>query len=490
MRRQGVLYFCDRTRNILHLIKKILLLNFCVLLCISCNQTSSEACGGAWVGGEVVNPKRDYVIISKSRTIVDTVPLDDKNFFLYQFEQVDPGVYFFIHNEYQAMYLEPGDSIMLRVNTLEFDESLYYTGKGSEKNNFMMEMFLMNERENEMVTGFYLLNPSEFEQKMDSFAKVRLELYKEFVSKKQPSAAFKEVAEAAVHYDIYSKKELYVSAISRKKNYDATNEDLVIPMSFYDFRKNVDYGNDRLRDYYPYYRYLSYHLDNLAFNNYEGEALFDRFSYVHNYHKNILIDSLITNENLKNRMLRTGAHKYFLNAKHEEEEVKMLNQFLSLSTNEEDHQEIRELAKAMMRLTPGHTIPNQMLLTTDNTVKDLHSAINGPTVIYFWSNQSVKHYKNIHTRASELKSKYPEYNFIGINLDAHFKKWLKIVKNSGYDALTEYQFENFDDAEMKLIIDSVNKAMIVDENGTILNGNTNIFDRSIEEELLGYLNQT
>ena len=50
-------------------------------------------------------------------------------------------------------------------------------------------------------------------------------------------------------------------------------------------------------------------------------------------------------------------------------------------------------------------------------------------------------------------------------------------------------FDNFEEAEMKLLIESVNKAMIVDGNGTILNGNTNIFDIAIEEELLGYLNK-
>lgn len=470
----------------MHLIKKILLLSFSALLCISCNQSGTDRCGTAWIGGEVVNPKRNYVIVSQGRKIIDTVSLDANNFFLYQFENVDPGLYHFIHNEYQAIYIEPGDSLMLRVNTLEFDESLSFTGKGAPSNNYMIEMFLLNELENEMMPSLYLLSPSDFEKKMDSLAAYRNELYSDFISKKGWSERFKEYARAAIDYDIYSKKELYISANARKKTFD---ESIEIPASFYDFRKNIDLGNDRLRSYYPYYRYLRYYLDNLAYERYEGEAPYDRNSYVHNDHKCTLIDSLITDEKLKNSLLRTSAHRYFRHAKNKENGMKMLGKFLELSTNEEDHEEISKFALATVRLTPGHIIPNVMLLTTDNTVKDLHSVFNRPTVLYFWSNMSVKHYKNIHTRASELRSKYPEYDFIGINVDQHFKKWRKVIQNSGYNDLTEYQFENFDDAEMKLIIDSVNKAMIIDKDGEILNGNTNIFDITIESELLGFLNK-
>jgi hypothetical protein len=42
---------------------------------------------------------------------------------------------------------------------------------------------------------------------------------------------------------------------------------------------------------------------------------------------------------------------------------------------------------------------------------------------------------------------------------------------------------------MKLIISSLNKAMILDADGKIWDGNTNIFDLRIEGELLGYINR-
>ncbi|MDC8004917.1 thioredoxin-like domain-containing protein [Aureisphaera galaxeae] len=470
----------------MHLIRKILLLPLIVLCTFSCKKNSSNACGTAWIGGEIVNPKKDFILIGRSRKIIDTVKLDENNFFLYKLEHVDPGIYFISHYEYQAIYVEPDDSLMLRVNTLEFDESLSFTGKGSHRNNFLMDLFLLNEEVDDSLPKYYTLTPEDFESKIDSIKDSRYELFDEYLESKNASRGFKEVAEAGINYGLYAKKELYVSANSRKKVY---NENIEIPESFLGFRKEVEYGNEHLRSYYPYYRFLAYHLDNLAYDEYKTKGNYNRNGFLHNYHKNILIDSLISNDSLRNSLLRTNAHRYFVNAEDESNERVILGQFNKFSTHEADKKEIALLAEATIKLTPGHTIPNLMLLTTDNTVKDLHSTLNKPSVIYFWSEKSVKHHRKIHTRARELQAKYPEFDFIAINIDTHFKKWLKTVKNSGYSEINEYQFENFDEAEMKLVINSVNKAMIVDKKGKILDGNTYIFDMGIENQLLSYLNK-
>ena len=150
---------------------------------------------------------------------------------------------------------------------------------------------------------------------------------------------------------------------------------------------------------------------------------------------------------------------------------------------------MNKLAEATIQLTPNHIVPNLELVTTKNTVTDLQGIINKPTVLYFWSMKSVPHYKSIHFKVSELKSKYPEYDYIGINTDTHYKKWLNIVKRLNYNLSNEYQFENIQEAEKKLVLTSVNKALILDKDGMILEGNTNLLSTEIEELLLGYINK-
>ena len=470
----------------MRLIKKILFLFLSVIAIISCDTHSKKGeCGVSWVGGKIVNPRLDYVIISHNKNLIDTVSLDPTNTFHYKIENTDPGIYFLNHYEYQAMFLEPGDSVMIYLNTIEFDESLSYTGRGAEKNNFLMELYLLNENVDDNMLAYYNMGPEEFKAIMDSISSSRKKLFNNFKEKTKTTKLFDEVAKAAINYSIYSKKELYLSANSKKKVYD---ENIEIPQSFFTFRDSIDLGNEALRNYYPYFRCLENYIDNLAYETYKSQEPFDRFSFTHNIHKLQVIDRVITNPSLKNSLSRSAIVRYLLNGKNVAEELQMLEAYKKINTDSIDIAEVEKLASATIKLATGNEIPNVALVSTDNTLKDLHSIIKKPTVLFFWSGESIKHYRKIHTRSSELREKYPEYNFIGINIDAHFKKWLRTVNNSGYNSQFEYQFESFKDAEQKLLVNYVNKSIIVDKDLKILDGNSNIFSASIEEQLLGHLN--
>lgn len=468
------------------LIRKLLYLLAAITL-ISCENGENKDSELTWIGGQIINPKSDYVVLLKDNKVIDTVKLDSNNFFKYSMGCVTPGLYSFTHNEYQVFYLEPGDSLMLRVNTTDFDESLTYTGKGASENNLLMEFFLMNESENTLMPYLYRLSPAEFTLKVDSLKDLRLQLYKEYDQNHDLSEGFKKIAQANIDYDYYSKKELYTSANASNKNLKPED----FPSDFYNYRDKLDFGNAELRSYYPYYRFLNRYFDNLACSKYtlRDGGYMNRNSYEHNYYKLKIIDSLVSCDTLKNNLLRTSTRRYLINGKDANNERLIVQLFKETNTNEVHHAEIAQLAEATMQLTPGNMIPNVLLVNYDNMMKDLHSIVKRPTVLYFWSSESVKHYKNLHTRAAELKSKYPEYDFVGINTDTHFKKWRDVIRKSGYENLQEYQLENVKDAELKLLINSMNKAIVLNTRGVILDGHTNLFSPNIEENLLGYLNQ-
>jgi hypothetical protein len=160
-----------------------------------------------------------------------------------------------------------------------------------------------------------------------------------------------------------------------------------------------------------------------------------------------------------------------------------------MNTDKKNLEDVSKVYNATVKLTAGNIIPNVILVNTDNVLKDIHSIINAPTVVYFWTGQPSIQHKNQHIRAAELKSKYPEYNFISINIDTHFKKWRNIVYQSKYDSKYEFQIENFTDAEKKLLLRFVNNVLILDENGVIQEGKTNMFNTNFEEQLLAFLNK-
>jgi hypothetical protein len=388
-----------------------------------------------------------------------------------------------MHKEFQVFYIKPLDSLMLRVNTLDFDESLSFTGDGSERNNFLMDMFLHNEAEIDLMPKLYKRSPLEFEKALDSLKIIRTKFYNEFAIKEDPDEAFKEVAQASIDYDYYSKKEIYITANRRKKG---TGRYFEIPDSFYNYRENIDFGSEILRSYFPYYRFLFRYFDNIVVDE---NFKYNKNSYEHNYNKIKIIEEKITNDSLKNSMVKNIASRYMLNCNEKENHKKMLKLFLETNTNQQHKNDIIEIAKASMKLTPGHKISNLLLITPDNTLKDLQSIIYKPTVFYFWSPKSANHYRSIHKKATELNSKYPEYDFIGINTDSNFANWSAIINKKGYNKAKEFQFNNLSKAEKELVIYSVNKAIIVDSNGVIINGSANLFNPNIEDILLGYLNK-
>ncbi len=465
---------------------KTVLLLFTCLSFISCNN-KPKAEKTTWIGGEIVNPGMDYVILSKGNQLLDTIKLDANNSFLYEAKDIVSGLYSFKNREYQAFYLEPGDSLMLRVNTWDFDESLAYTGRGAEKNNFLMDLFLQSETENTLLQTMYQLKPEIFEQKIDSMHKLRMQNYNDFVKDIEPSEDFEKIAVAGIDYDYYLKKEQYTTVNKYRFSQD---ESFKYPKDFYDYRKNLDFNSEKLRFYYPYYSFMKSYVDNLAYRDITDRSMVSNCSYPLNHKKLFIIDSLIKNDSLRNDLLRTKARLFFLNAKNADDQKNILSYFMQLNNNPRHKSEISQLAEMAMQLNPGNTIPDISLLTSENTEIQLHQLIKKPTVLFFWSNVSVKHYQDIHKKAAELKSKYPEYDFIGLNTDSHFKNWLQIVKNSNYDAKTEFEFENPKEAEKKLILNSTNKAIVVGKDLIILDSNTNMNNSNFEEQLLGFLNRS
>src|SRR5690554_3909352 len=89
-----------------------------------------------FVGGKIVNPYSNQLLVYKGNKLLDTIVLDQDDRFSYYFEVETPGDYKLTHyNESQTIYLHPGDSILMYANTIEFDESLYFSGPGAQKNN-------------------------------------------------------------------------------------------------------------------------------------------------------------------------------------------------------------------------------------------------------------------------------------------------------------------------------------------------------------------
>ena len=458
--------------------EKLLPLILVIFALLSCKN--EDKVGDTWFGGQIVNPRMDYIVFSQGSLVIDTIQLDSNNFFLYRSDKLSEGLYSIRHNESQVFYIQPGDSLLLHLNTIDFDESIAYSGKGSEQNNLLMDLYLKNERENNFLPNWYTLSPMEFSVKIDSIKAEKESEFNDFLSKNQVSEGFKEVAESSIQYDYFSKKELYAMANRERAE--------LLDDTYFAYRKEIDFNKEKLRFYYPYYRFLNRYFNSLVVSKFPPGT--DRKSYDFSMEKLKAINSAVSNDSIRNSLMRITAFQYLSCAKIPTEEMQFFEFFATLNNNPNHIEQIEELTKDVIRMAPGNEVPNIELLTMDNKIEELHNMVNSPTVLFFWTASSTTHAKMGHNRASELKSKFPEYKFIAINTDNHFKNWRQSVLNLSFDPNKEFQLNNVRESKKQLVLSSMmSKAVILDEKSVILDGNTNMFNGDFEQLLLGFLNR-
>lgn len=99
------------------------------------------------MSGKIKNPNTDFVILTLESVpediVLDTAHLDDEGRFNIhaKLDKCCPAS-LFDGRESTHLYLCPGDSLHITLNTTDFDESIKYEGKGAPKNNFLAEYHL------------------------------------------------------------------------------------------------------------------------------------------------------------------------------------------------------------------------------------------------------------------------------------------------------------------------------------------------------------
>lgn len=452
----------------------------------SCKKNTDNDNSYAYFGGEIINPTNDYVLLHSAGTNSDTLFLDSNNRFLTKLENLKPGIYTFSHGgEYQIALLEGRDSVMLRLNTADFDESLVFTGEGAKKNNFLIKIFLQNEKDQEKFISFAQLTPDLFERHIDSTRTERLNEFSEFSSKNQLSPLFNNIAETSINYGLYNAMEMYPFGYYGYRNLKKHEE---LPSTFYDYRKDIDYNNTALSDNFIYNKFLYSHFNNIAlkafYNEAPEDAIFTRHSLIYNLEKLRLMNEHISDDTIKNKLLKYTARDFISRCEDSTETAQIISSYLEKSSNTEDKDYIKGLSVALKQLRPGNVIPDVALVNYDNNLFKLSDLITKPTVIYFWSSNLKIHYKNSHFKSQELAEKYPDIDFIAINInDSDNRYWKKTLSEFNFPTNNEYQFENPNAGKQTLAINTIYKMIVVDKEMRIVDSYYNMFQKRFEDVL-------
>ena len=412
---------------------------------------------------------------------MDTIILNPDNTFFKKFDSLTPGLYSFKHEpEYQYVYFDKNDSLMVRINSQDFDESITFCGRGDEKNNFLMELFLKNESDRSVMFTVFDENVTQFNKKIDSSYQSK----KKFYEKKKESIAWDEnfdhYAKAMLDFFHYSKKELY-PVVHRMRS--GENVDKQLPANFYEYRKDIDFNNKEFTNFSPFVRYLSNMMNNLSSNEkWTNRSEVDKALLV-NSKKLQIADSIFKNETIKNTVLDNIAFTYLLEDQNIVNNKKFLDQYHLLSTDKNKHNEIKRIGDAIQLLKENNPLPSANLVDLNNKVISVKSVINKKTVLFFWTKNLESHFVAAHKRVMDLQKKHPDYDFISICVDENQTKWENILKNYNFNSIREYRVENFDAVKDHWVLNKIHRTMIINADGTIKNAFVSLFDVTFESNL-------
>lgn len=455
-----------------------LLIAFLVLPFIGCNNSENTI---AYFGGEIINPRDSSVVLFKDDEPVDTVLLNSDNRFLFKLnlEDREGDLFKFKHfREHQYIFIQGKDSILARVNTLNFDESLVFSGRGAEKNNFLIEMFLLDEDEEKLVYSYYRLEPEEFGRKIDSLRAMKMEQYEHLIVNQRLSEPAKNVARAAINYPSYKSREFYPYMHKRLKGIDRKNL-LDMPRDFFAFRNTIDYNNEELRFYKPYFDFMMYHFNSLAYVKcvkecaHEGDFIEKSAHYY--LHKLDLINNKVREKGLKDYLFWNTAYTYYLNDQDTANNTRFIEKFRELNSDNKYRDEVESLYTSIQKLQEGSGIPPLQLIDTQGKHTDLAKVCRDHnTVIYFWTFFQKGHSRYINKHVLDLESQYPAVKFVGICLNEDYNAWTETITLNGLRRNRQYLSQKRDTVSRGLIVNNLNKVIVVDKNDRIVNAFTYI----------------
>ena len=446
---------------------------------VSCNiETKNNTMNEdvVYFGGNIINPSSTVVKLSKSGVYSDTIisELDKNNFFLFKLDSLDSGLYTFLHGEeFQYVYLEKKDSLMLRVNTLEFDESLVFTGKGSSVNNYLIKRYLHNEKNNVNLLQLFSLNFNDFNNSIDSIKAVEVELlngYNYQGSNFSPEAL--KWASDVLKFTEYSFKELYPynNAIINKK--DSLT---VVDSLFYRYRNKIDFNDSTNFDNSYFKSFLNSRMTTLSLDSIL--KVIPKTEYFKNFKKYEIqyykvrvhyISSTFSNKKILNYLFYRYAKGLFDSEFNIDQLNELLVPFYKNVSDKNMIESINHMLNRYLKLTSGSKAPDFKVYDGKN--KKLFSSYFGkPIYLYFWLSQDRYTWNTDLTKNyNKLKKLYPNIQFISVYLDYPdtWKDNLKLSGANGIQLNAKYEI-----IKEKYLIQFSNLFVLIDKDGNIIEAN-------------------
>ena len=468
--------------NYLNIKIPTLLIVSLALLCLSCSDKYSDDDFSAFFGGEVIHPNGHYVLFMKNGQVIDTLILDEKNKFQKKLDSLSPGLYTFKHeSEYQYVFFDKNDSILVRMNTHDFDESVVFSGRGEEKNNFLIELYLKNYKDQKNTFEAYDYDVNDFMDFIDSSYESRYKFYENKKSEIKWAHTFDLYAKNALILQHYTKKEIYPMMHQLRTGNDISNR---LPKNYYAHRFEINFNDQKLTFFSPFVRYLSHMLANISFQKVNQMNINpDEVALETGLIKLNIADTLFKENLVRDRVLNQIAFTFMLEDQNIINHQKFLNRYYQLSTDPTRKEEISNLEKSVQRLVKGSRLPSITFHTFDGKVVESDELFKQKSIIVFWTENAESHLKAIHKKIKEYQSFTTDYDYYVINIDVSHDDWRNHLEKHKCKTLTYLKATDFEKLKQDWAIIKLHRTIILDNQGRINHAFVNLFDANFTNYL-------
>ena len=441
------------------------------ILFISCSESDKT---GTSISGLIQNPSHDHIYLLEGENTLDTIQIKPDGSF-HKKINIDTSKFMVFEHppEYQTFYIEPGDSLAFRLNTLDFDTSLVFSGDSSKENNFLMDMYLMNEENRELASSYYKTSPNTIVEKTDSIKTQRLNQLKELDEQNNLSKKFLDIAKNSINYELYDIRERYAFLLKKYSPKKAISSD----NSFYRYRKSIDFNDAGLIDHFGYLRFLDDYLKNKSLNrclndkslSMDNCSKLNSFSNI-NYRLK-LADSIFKNQNLKKKFLERFFAKELIYATTKKQLNQALGLLKDIEIDDDKKQELKEFSKFHKKFLVGQEVDKLSLKNHNKNITSINKLSDKPyTAIHMWSCNMPAVNKNRFDLIKKMRKKYDQISFVGINTNHdNYKLWQHDI--SKYDLVRNYELQTPDVENSKYYNHYLNRFTLINDKGEIIAAN-------------------
>ena len=203
-----------------------------------------------------------------------------------------------------------------------------------------------------------------------------------------------------------------------------------------------------------------------------------------------VIKKRINNIKLKNILARAVAYEEIMNSNNQNSHEKFLDSYSSINPNQEFYNEIISLNNSLMQMGAGRPLPIVMLENNKGKIITSNKAFMGQkTVLYFWSQTQMNHFKRNEERAKVYKEKFPNYRFVGISIQPYNQLVRNYQDIMNINIKNQLALVNYQTTTSDWVINLLNKGIILDKNCIILEGFGNFgYEKSFENLLRKHKN--